>query len=258
MKKGILSLYFLTLFLFLHGQQPLDLEELKEAVKTNGVYKPQKNYKYQVTKLDAQGDTLSTELVNMRIPSKLNTETFEDGKIYYIWEYTGRQKYEADLSPTSKAVTGYDWVSADTTTLFFNEKHGLSLHPMRENQYYQTEVSAHPSIKFNKLVNGTYETKVVILNGFGKYKMQEYLSKHTVIGKNTYILNKEELDCYEITAETTVEGFSFGSAKGKRHEIFGDAEVINKTTSLISGKYGFVKIHYEFYDGEQLIMEMVE
>ena len=256
MKKGTLLFYFLTFFLFLKGQEPVDLAVLKEALITNGVYDSQKNYKYLVTKLDSEGDTLSTEVVNMRIPSALNTEANDDGKVNFIWEYTGREKYETALSPTSKAVTGYDWVSADTTTLRFAEQ--LSLHPMRENQYYQTEVSAHPSIKFNKIVNGTYETKIVILNGFGKYKMQEYLSKHSVIGKNTYTLNKEDLDCYEITAETTVKGFSFGSLKGKRHEIFGEAEVINKTTSLVSGKYGFVKIHYEFYDGEQLFMEMVE
>ena len=256
MKKGILLFSFLTFFLFLNGQESIDLNPLKEALITNGVYTPQKNYKYQVTKLDAKGDILSKEVVYMRIPTELNTEAYDNGRVNFIWEYPNHETYETTLSPTSKAITGYDWVSADTTTLSFDEQ--LYLHPMRDNQYYQTEVSAHPSIKFSNLEDGKYETKIVILNGFGKYKMQEYLSKHTVIGKRDFKMNEEVVDCYEITAETTVEGFSFGSSKGKRHEIFGEAEVINKTTSLVSGKYGFVKIHYEFYDGEQLFMEMVE
>lgn len=62
MKKVILLLCFTLFFSFLSAQQITNLQDLKEALKTNGVYAAPKNYKYQATKLDVQGDMLSTEI----------------------------------------------------------------------------------------------------------------------------------------------------------------------------------------------------
>jgi|GEM_PF-7073188 len=258
MKNRFLFFACLLFLPFLNAQQPLDqLLDLRKELETNRVYTAPKLYKYQVTKLDANGDTLSTECVNMRIPTELNTEIYEDGKIYFIWEYSGHDTYEEALGLRSKLFNEKDWMLADTTTMRFNEE-DLYLHPMRENQYYQAEVAAHPSVKFMNFIDDKYKSKIVILKGFGKYNMQEYTSLYSLSGKSTYILNDKKLDCYELTAETSVKGFSFGSAKGEKNNIFGEKPVINTTTFWVNEKYGFVKIYYQFYDGEELYLEMVE
>lgn len=256
MKKLILLFCSLILFPYLYAQETIGLQDLKETLIKNGVYSAPKNYKYQVTKLDAQGDTLSTEIVNMHIPEAINTKEFENGKVYFIWEHTAWRDYEATLSPISKAVVQHEWLSADTTTMHLDDE--LYLHPLRENQYYQAEVAAHPTVKFGEFVDGKYQSRIIIMKGFGEYNMQEFKSIFQVKVKANYLLNKKELDCYKIVAETQVKAFSFGSVKGKKSEIFPEAEVINTTTFLISKEYGFVKISYQFYDGEQLFLEMVE
>ncbi len=241
----------------LEGQEITNFIALKNALKENGVYAPPKTYQYQVAKFDANGDTISTELVNMRIPSELNTETFEDGKVYFIWEYNSYPALEKELGPISRAFKEKDWVAADTTTMRFNDE-VLYLHPMRENQYYQAEVAAHPYIKFTDWEDGKFQSKIVILKGFGKYNMQEYISQFEVKGKQSFNLKGEELDCYELVAKTRTKAFSFGAAKGKKNEVFGEKEIINTTTLLVNEKYGFVKIYYQFYDDESLIMEMLD
>ena len=257
MKKVILLLSGLFLFPCLQAQDTTNLVKLQKALVENGVYQAPKNYKYQATKLNAVGDTLSIELINMRIPEDLNTEKFEDGKVYYVWEHTAWKTYEPILSPISNEIVPRNWLDADTTTMHLNEEN-LSLHPLRENQYYQAEVAAHPNVEFKDLVDNKFQNRVIILGSFGEYNKQEYKSIYSLKENAKYTLGKEELDCYKILAETEVKAFSFGSAKGKKSDLFKDLETINTTTFLVSENYGFVKIHYQFYDGEQLFLEMME
>ncbi len=257
MKKVILLFSALTLFPCLQAQDTTNLINLQKALVENGVYKAPKNYKYQATKLNAAGDTLSIELINMRIPEDLNTKEYEDGKVYYVWEHTEWETYEPTLSPTSKAIVPREWMAADTTTMHLNEE-TLSLHPLRENQYYQAEVAAHPTIKFTDIVDGNFQSRIIILGSFGKYNKQEYKSIYSIKENDKYSLVEKELDCHKIVAETQVKAFAFGSAKGERSDLFKDLEVINTTTFLINENYGFVKIHYQFYDGEQLFLEMMD
>lgn len=258
MKKTILLLSALIFLTSLSAQQETTiLQNLQKALVENGVYQAPKNYKYQATKLNADGDTISVELINMRIPEDLNTEVDEDGKVYFVWEHTDWETYEPTLSLISKKIIPRDWIAADTTTMHLNEEE-LYLHPLRENQYYQAEVAAHPTVKFTDLVDGSFQSRIIILGSFGKYNKQEYKSIFYPKENDKYSLGNEELNCQKIVAETHVKAFAFGSSKGAKSDLFKDLEIINSTTFLVSEKYGFVKIHYRFYDGEQLFLEMVE
>ncbi len=257
MKKVILLFSALILFSSLQAQDTTNLVNLQKALVENGVYKAPQNYKYRATKLNASGDTLSIELINMRIPEDLNTKEYEDGKVYYVWEHTAWKMYEPTLSPISKEIVPRDWMAADTTTMHLNEEE-LYLHPLRENQYYQAEVAAHPTVKFTDFVDGNFQSRIIILGSFGKYNKQEYKSTYFPKENEKYALGEKKLDCLKIVAETEVKAFAFGSTKGERSDLFKDLEVINTTIFLINENYGFVKIHYQFYDGEQLFLEMVE
>lgn len=242
-----------------HCQDLKSLEQLRLDLVHHEVYSPGSTYKYQAIKLNAQGDTLSTEIVRMNIDSTINQDNDDPNKIYFIWEYTSRASYETALRPSSHSTTGKDWMDSDTTTLSFDEN-DLYIHPIRENQYYQAEVAPHPTIKFNsKQEDESYQSKIVILKGFGKYNMKEYLSKYVIQPAELIPYNGAQIKGLRLIAETEIKAFTFGSAGAKPQEgtdIFKDAK-LSKASFLLSGQYGFMTMNFDFYDGEKLSLSLI-
>ncbi len=242
----------------IQAQDSTNLEELRDALIKNEVYVPNKEYKYKAIKIDNQGDTISKEIVKMHIEEAINKTKKNKDLVWFIWEYTSSDQYKTALSSISKSVTQKGWIRADTSTLTLNDKK-IYIHPIRENQYYQTEVSPHPTIKFTTKENELYKSTIVIFK-YGQYSMKECNSKYTIKGKKNLDFNGETLEYYEIIAETRVKKLSMSSTFSDESEIEETSNDIKLSKAIfwVNGKYGFMKMNYEFEDGEKLFIELIE
>lgn len=227
----------------------------------NEVYSPGKTYYYQATKWDKNGEVLSSERVGMLIPEALNANLTEEeksrGLVRFIWTFEWDEETRARLEPLSLAEVELPFGKADTTTMSIDTE-TLSMHPLRDNQYYQVEASAHPALQaFDE--QSQFSVRIIIMNGFGKYKMKEFKTVYTLLDKieSDFVGKNDCKDCIQLKAKTEAKGFSFGSTESKSTDEdlrVGD----NSADFLISASRGFVKKHYKFYDGESLLVEMIK
>jgi hypothetical protein len=193
----------------------------------------------------------------MEIQANLNEKVNENGRIYFIWKHNPSQEDSLKLYPISFATSNREWKRNDTTTMHLN-KESLYLHPLRENQFYQAEVAAHPQLSIAKEITNQYKSRTIIMKGFGNYNMHECSSVFSLKGEQEYILNGESLNCHTIESETEMKKFSFGKDVSIDTEEEKEDPRKNNSIFLLSEKYGFVSIVYNFYDGEQLHLKMVK
>ncbi len=207
--------------------------------KLEAIYAPGKCYHYKAVMIDVNGDTISNELIRMNIPKDLNMDEKRD-RVYFVWEYDYSDEVAIQLEPKTLEVINRSWMKNDTTTLSFREDE-CYIHPIRENQYYQVELAPHPKIGYDQSIQQEYNSTIFVIKNYGQYNMTKSFSTYQLVGEEKLKFNDAFLKCYHIHA--IAEAQKFGESTADFY--------FNET-------YGFLKMYYQLYGGEQLWIEMVE
>lgn len=214
-----------------------------------------------------------SETISMKI--KRNTSIFLDGRKYC---------YQADLIDSSKKIiyrsqvdfigTSKRWDSAPTSQMGMwikfkrnendsilydkyndNQKYSfwcdsiltgiiensqrIWIHPIRYNQFLRGEIAPFPEIRLPIEQNKKWDNTLSIYSGWGDYE-STITNQYEIIEKVNLILKDQSIECWKISATNNYY-------KGK-----------NETTVLYNEKYGFVKMHYVFYDGIEYDFNLID
>ena len=114
----------------------------------------------------------------------------------------------------------------------------LWMHPFRDNQYYLTEIAPMPRY----YSDGTYtvKNKTIIGEGWGAFK--------GVLRNKFYKQGRESVKVGNEIYENCEKIYAVG-----KHRL-GTSTV----SFFVHNKYGFVKLHYHFFNKQQIIFSLVD
>ncbi len=192
-----------------------------------------KVFVYRAVYLNNRLDTLSDEIIELR-----NTgEKWTLDSKQFVAEYIYHPSSDAsNFLPTLNKIP-LNMVEQAKEGIIDNGRE-LWIHPFRSNQYYLTEIAPMPKY----FSDGTYivKNKTIIGEGWGTFRGVVRNKFYKKGFENVEVGNKIYENCEKIYAV------------GK-HRL-GTSTV----TFFVHNKYGFVKLHYHFFNKQQIIFSLID
>ena len=168
---------------------------------------------------------------------------------YYIsgntWKHSSKQKeaiikydYSIEDSLKCKSLFTLGWTKVDTTGII-EDSTKVWFHPIRNNQYTNTEFAAFPLIQFPLEINKQYQKILFTADNFGKNSNQKFIKKYTV--KNRILINNDYF--WEVYSE------AYNSHNEDKKNIL---------VFLFNENIGFYKLTYYFYDKSYIEMQLID
>ena len=196
-----------------------------------------RNYTYKSAILDSNSNIISCSNVkligtNNRFNSVGNKQVFVE---MVFDRFIGDS---ASLHPISQNSGCCPWVNSEKEGIIENVER-FWIHPIRSNQFLLTETACFPEVIF-PLTVGREWTGSLQIHEYGSWAGRSLKNSYSVLGKKTFTLQGETLDCWEIVGISTFDGKE------------------NKLTYLFNEQFGFVLMQYAFYNGIRINFEMIE
>lgn len=195
-------------------------------------FTPEKKYVYQAVYIRNSKDTLSKEKIELQgtgqIWDRAPSQTL--AKITYF-----TTSDTAVFNPPINKVP-IRW-SHKVEEGVIDDGRKLWMHPFRFNQYYLTEIAPFPSYYFDGTI--VIKSKIIIGEGWGTFKGKSR-EKYNIEGsENIAIESNVYVNCTKV--------YAIGKHRlGK-----------NTNTFFVHPEYGFVKMHYQFFNGDQIIFNLI-
>jgi hypothetical protein len=202
------------------------------------ILNPRKTYTYRAILLTPSGETLSDDRIMLR-PAGRPWSGQPDRQTEVLCEMNYSEEDVRKLSPLSKTSVGREWTRCDMTGGIENRKE-FWMHPVRENQYFKTEVAPFPQVKFPISKEKTWESTVTIYSGWGIFNGSKTESQYRQIGQalRDYPFQKAlSFWKYQAVGANTRVGTS-------------------ELAYCFHPEYGFTEMSYTFYDGEKLLLTL--
>lgn len=213
-------------------------EEVHVVPRKALIYTPKKVYHFRAVYLSPQKDTLSDRRVRL-VPTgyRWPGATTRQVEIQYEYEVDSTDLQRFDPHPLNP--TYHNWRSRVRVAATENEEE-IWIRPMRHNQYIFTQVAPFPEVRLPLEKGKSWQSSLRIRN-YGLWSGHEGTLSYMVTGKKKWMLpSGEKINCWKIES---MSEFEFGNS---RHTYYFDREL------------GFVRMEYENYAGESLLIELVE
>jgi len=219
------------------------LEKLIAHHKNLQIFKKDRSIKYKAIRINEAGDTLANTFITM-IPDGTGWggEASDQSQVIYEYEYTDQDSLE-HIDELRTIVKTEFWIKRDTTGVIETEDR-VWIHPIRNNEFFKTEIAPFPTVRFpisNEAMKKA-KSKIVIMRNWGTYSPSETECEYSYVGIETKSYNGiGDLKCYKFSALA-----------------------VNTTYGLSELEYyfnedlGFVEMDYKTYDGDQILFTIHE
>ena len=216
-------------------------ERLRQLIahhKNLKIFKKGRNLAYRAIRINAEGDTLANTFVTMKPDGTGwgDEAASLQSQVVYDYEYSSQDSidhyYELD-----KVVTPEFWIKTDTTGVIENEEK-VWIHPIRNNEFFKTEVAPFPTVLFpiSDTLMKKHNPKIYILRNWGIYSDSVTESTYNYHGKELRAyLEDQDIECHKFEAQ------SFNNFHGISQLIYYYHEDL-----------GFLEMHYNTYDGDTI------
>ncbi len=209
------------------------------------IFKKGRNLKYAAIRTNKEGDTLANTFVHL-IPDGTGWgDEAASSQSQVIFKYEFDLQDSIDHYEEVEKTVGHEfWIDKDTTGVIENEKQ-VWIHPIRNNEFFKTEIAPFPVVRFpisNESIQKE-KSKIVIMRNWGIYSPSETETTYQYIGKEKrkYPFQKEEIPCHKFTGE------AYNSLHGK-----------STLEYYFNENFGFTEMIYSTYDGDKIIFEINE
>lgn len=232
-----------------HGLVDLELETRKryDALVSHHqelrIFNQSKEYTYSALRISKDGDTIANTTILM-IPQGTgwgHEAAAQQSEVVYTYNYTAQDSTN-NIAELDSVVTKEFWIKNDTTGIIENEKE-VWIHPIRNNQFYKTEIAPFPVVTFsiNQITTKTANSQIVIFKNWGTYSPTITDSKYYYEGEQ----QKEypycgKINCHKYSAYAHNSKFGISYLEYFFHE-----------------DYGFVEMNYQTYDNEKIEFKLI-
>lgn len=134
------------------------------------------------------------------------------------------------------------WKDSIVDGIIENEK-SIWMHPIRSNQYLQTEICGFPEVLFPISVGQKWNNNLSIPPGlFGDWQNSNLENNYIVLGHNEYFYRKKKINVWEIEVKTIVNQ---------------KQEQIHTLRYLFNEEIGFIEMNYDFSDGSSIRFKLL-
>jgi len=146
------------------------LEQLISHHKNLNVFKHGRNLIYKAIRINSHGDTLANTIISLKPDGTGwgSPAASLQSQIIYEYHYTKQDSID-HLEELTKVVTSNFWIRRDTTGVIENDEK-VWLHPIRNNEFFKTEIAPFPEVIFpisKQSMIDRPESKIYILNSWG-------------------------------------------------------------------------------------------
>jgi hypothetical protein len=188
---------------------------------------------YKAVYVNEKNDTISNELIEIK-----NTgEPWKVDPRQTRAVYTYHPEFKDELFLPTLHKLPLDRIKETKEGIIDNGQE-LYIHPIRKNQYYLTEIA--PSLNYIKGKYFVSNSKTQIGQGWGAFK-GTLKSKYEKKGFEDVQINGSNYENCE-------KFYALGKHRLGKSSI----------TYYVHAKYGFVKMHYQFFNKHQIIFSLVE
>ncbi len=220
------------------------IESLIAHHKNLRIFKKGRNVLYSAIRINAAGDTLANTTINM-IPDGTGWREEaapSQSQVIYVYESTLQDSIDHILE-VELTVGKKFWNSIDTTGVIENEKE-VWIHPMRNNEFFKTEIAPFPQVNF-PLTDSLMQKKkssTHIIKNWGLYTNTQTKQTYSYIGtENKTYPGTGQIECHKL----------FGTADNSRH---GQSTL----DYYFHEEYGFTEMNYLTYDGDIIQFKIID
>mgnify|MGYP000168002020 CR=1 FL=1 len=191
-------------------------------------------YTYEATYLSKDGDTLSSELVNVCATDSI----FNYNQTLLNYSYSLKNSH---LKPKMDSILGFnkEWTAKIGEGALEGDR--LWTHPFRSNQYVLTEIAPFPRVYFPLTLNSEVKSVTKIFKSFGNFK--------GTVKSTLKVISKEER-----TYSWGVENNCWKIESVGKHSKLGKSYL----TVYFKEGIGFLEMNYTFYNGEKINFKLLE
>jgi len=222
-------------------------ERLKNLIahhKNLKIFKKGRNLVYKAIRINVKGDTLANTFVTMKPDGTgwLNEANVSQSQVIYEYQYTLQDSIN-HINELEEIVTTKFWIKSDTTGIIENENR-VWIHPIRNNEFFKTEVAPFPVVIFpiSAETMKNHKPKIWIINKWGTYSNSLTESEYTYLGESIRTYPEiGEIKCFQFKAE------SFNNFHG-----------ISRIEYYFNEDLGFVEMKYHTYDDDEIFFILDE
>ena len=201
------------------------------------IFREGKNYVYDALIIDKNNDTISDSKVTF-IGTNKRAEFAPQSQMLIQIIFERSKQDSIELHKISNNQTCCVWYDTILEGIIENVDR-VWIHPIRSNQFILNETAGFPDVRLPLEINKEWSSTMNIM-GWGDWKNSIFKNSYKVISKKKYLLNNEELLCWEVECYTNFRG------------------EINKHTFLFNEQYGFVEMKYNYQNGLKIIFNMIK
>lgn len=212
--------------------------------QTLKIYVANREFIYSAIRINADKDTVaSTKIIATSSGTGWgHPAASEQSEVVYTYLYTKQDSIQ-NIEELQKVVKLEFWIMQDTTGVIENEEE-FWIHPMRNNQFYKTELAPFPTVIFpidSKSIKSA-NSKIIILSDWGTYSPSVTDQRYFYEG----VVEKE----YSCTEKIECHRFSSYGHNSK----FG----ISYLEYFFNEEYGFTEMNYLTYDNDIIKFELID
>ncbi len=207
------------------------------------IFKKGRIFTYSAIRITKDKDTVANTFIEI-IPDGTgwgSIDASSQSQVVFKYKFEAKDSLE-HIQELKEVVTEEFWIRDDTTGVIENEKE-FWIHPMRNNEFFKTEIAPFPQVKYP--IN--YETmldagsKIYLMKNWGTYSPSLTEQKYFYLGKESkdYAF-LEKLECHKFTA------YGHNSVHGISHLEY-----------FFNEDYGFTEMNYLTYDGDLIQFTLV-
>ncbi len=214
--------------------------ELVDSIpKTRTVFKPCRVMTYRAVWSSDKGKEITNGQIQLVATGKRwDMQPEKQDEIIVQYSFSDEDRETAAKYQLNQGILEYDWMPKGVEGVVENEKE-IWMHPFRFNQYNFTEVAPFPEVNFPLSVGKSWTGNLRIMEGWGDWENSRGNFNYEVVERGTVETAYGDIeDCWKIKSHAT---YRFG----KSYFDYWFSETL-----------GFVKMEYENYGGQRLVIEL--
>jgi len=207
------------------------------------IFKKGRNYIFNGIRIDDQGDTIANKKITM-IPRGTgwgDEAADSQSEVLFKYELTEQDSINHYAEVDSMVGNSF-WNEVDTTGVIENQE-TVWIHPIRDNEFYKTEIAPFPTILFpvSDSIMKTIRPSTHIMSNWGWFSGTETKQRYSYHGTEHRLYNSiGEIECHHLR----------GEADNSRHgKSFLDY--------YFHEDYGFTEMRYITYDNDIIEFKLV-
>ncbi len=203
------------------------------------IYGCGKEYFYHAKYFDAEKHLLSNS--QLTITGTNNWVNFDASQteIRYDFPYSMQ-----DSLLFSNKLKSYQIWEMNKVTGIIETKEKVWLHPVRSNQFVETEIMAFPEIYLPAEIGAKWAPTLSVYDGWGKWANTKNESFYEITSKTSKKINNRDFDCWVVEANT--KHYNHGSTDS------------SYTRLLFNETLGFVEICHKLNNQDSIVFEMYD